>query len=198
MKKILRATAALSIGALTVLPAFAQETVTPRNPAQATNRSTASELDSVTQGANIRVSQLTGMSIQNAQGKSVGSINDLVLDANSGKVRYAAVTYGGFLGIGNKMFAVPFEAFKVQRNVDGDTVLVLNVTQQQLEGAVGFDENNWPNFGDQSITSELDKRYGIDRSMHNRSSTPGAAGANLNRNDIRNNIPRGDGVRGNN
>jgi sporulation protein YlmC with PRC-barrel domain len=198
MKKILRTTAALSLGALVALPAFAQESVTPRNPAQATNRSAAGQLDSVTQGANIRVSQLTGMNIQNAQGKSVGSINDLVLDANSGKVRYAAVTYGGFLGIGNKMFAVPFEAFKIQRNVNGDTVLVLNVTQQQLEGAVGFDENNWPNFADQSFTSELDKRYGIDRQMQNRSSTPGTPGVDRDRNDIRNSIPRTDGVPNNN
>ncbi len=78
------------------------------------------------------------MNLQNSEGQSVGEIKDIVLDAKSGKVRYAAVTYGGFLGVGNKMFAVPFGAFKVRQNPDdpadaGDYVMVLDVTQAQLK-----------------------------------------------------------------
>ena len=105
------------------------------------------------------------MNIENQRGDGVGEINDLVIDGNTGQVRYAAVTYGGFLGVGDKMFAVPFEAFKVRRQAGDadDYVLTLDVTQEQLEGAVGFDQESWPNFADRNLTSELDRRYGIDR-----------------------------------
>lgn len=177
MRRISTAISGIAIALLAVMasPALAQETTRDRNPADRdldrTNRAAAGQLDSVTRGANVRASKLIGMNIQNEQGKSVGEINDLVLDGNSGRVRYAAVTYGGFLGIGNKMFAVPFEAFKVrqERGDPDDYVLVLNVTQQQLEGAVGFDEDHWPNFADQKFTAELDKRYGVTRPMRDRS-----------------------------
>ena len=125
----------------------------------------ASQLDQKTSGPNVRVSQLIGSNIQNSQGENVGEIEDIVLDTTSGQVRYAAVTYGGFLGLGDKLFAVPFQAFKVQRQSadSNEYTLVLNVTQEQLEGAQGFNEDNWPNFADRSFTSEVDRRYGINR-----------------------------------
>ncbi|MFG0333812.1 MAG: PRC-barrel domain-containing protein [Maioricimonas sp. JB049] len=124
----------------------------------------AGRLDDKLSGANIRASQLIGMNIQNSQGEGLGEVNDIVIDAGNGRVRYAAVTYGGFLGLGNKMFAVPFGAFEV-RNEKGDSddyVLVLNVTQSQLEGAQGFNEDNWPDFGDRTFTDEVDRRYGVE------------------------------------
>ncbi len=122
-----------------------------------------SKLDTKTTGANIRASQLIGMNIQNDQAKSVGEVNDVVIDTSTGQIRYAAVTYGGFLGVGNKMFAVPFGAFKFQQDPDhrDKNILVLDVTQKQLEGSTGFDEDHWPNFADQKFTSELHKRYGV-------------------------------------
>ncbi|EMI46834.1 PRC-barrel domain-containing protein [Rhodopirellula sp. SWK7] len=142
-------------------------------------RNDAGRLDAKTRGTAIRVSQLMGLNIQNSQGESVGEINDIVLDSRTGKVRYAAVTYGGFLGVGNKMFAVPFEAFKVQVDPDeagdddidsDDYVMVLDVTQQQLEGQQGFDEDNWPNMADRRWAAELNERYNVnqDRDATNR------------------------------
>lgn len=123
-----------------------------------------SKLDPKTSGKNVRVSQLNGMNIQNAEGKSVGEINDIVINASHGKVQYAAVTYGGFLGVGNKMFAVPFKAFEIKQNPEEpeEQILVLNVTQQQLEGAQGFDEDHWPDFADPDFSKELHKRYRIE------------------------------------
>jgi sporulation protein YlmC with PRC-barrel domain len=123
------------------------------------------QLDEQTSGANVRASQLIGMDIQNSQGEDVGEIHDLVIDGNSGQVKYAAVSYGGFLGVGDKLFAVPFEAFKVRRQADDDEyMLTLNVTQQQLEGAQGFDDETWPDFANRDFTRDVDRRYGIDRS----------------------------------
>lgn len=143
-------------------------------PAAAQNQGNAGKLDEKTRGNIIRVSQLMGMNIVNRQGESVGEIKDIALDSASHKVCYAAVSYGGFLGFGNKLFAVPFEAFQVQVKGDAtsnrdrsltasDYVLVLNVTQEQLEGQEGFDQDNWPNLGDESLARALDKRYGVNR-----------------------------------
>jgi len=125
------------------------------------------KLDDKTKGASIRASQLMGQNIKNSNGDSVGEIKDLVIDA-SGKVRYAAVTYGGFLGLGSKLFAVPYEAFRVNQNPNDpndrdDYVLTLNVTKEQLDGAQGFDTDRWPDFADTKFTQELDRRYKIDR-----------------------------------
>jgi sporulation protein YlmC with PRC-barrel domain len=161
----------IATGLLLISTSHAQQGETrepPRNNfGQQTNRDGAQVgvLDERTRGANIRASQLIGMNIENAKGEGVGEINDLVIDGNSGRVRYAAVTYGGVLGVGDKMFAVPFEAFKVRRQAgdEDDYVLTLSVTQEQLEGAEGFDQENWPNFADRNFTSEIDRRYGIDR-----------------------------------
>jgi sporulation protein YlmC with PRC-barrel domain len=126
------------------------------------------DLDPKTSGTNVRVSKLMGQNIQNAKGESVGEIQDLVIDSSSGRVCYAAVTYGGFLGMGDKLFAVPFEAFTVTHNPDDPNnvdsyIMVLNVTKDQLEGSKGFDQDHWPNMADSTMIRDLDKRYGIDR-----------------------------------
>ncbi|MFO0790111.1 MAG: PRC-barrel domain-containing protein [Pirellulales bacterium] len=147
------------------------------------------KLDSQTSGANIRASQLIGANLENSNGDGVGEIKDLVIDGNTGQIRYAAVTYGGFLGVGSKLFAVPFEAFKVrqQKGDADDYVLTLNVTKDQLEGAQGFDTDHWPNFADPKFTSELDRRYGVDRSaLRSQDRSSHAAGTAENRNGTAN------------
>lgn len=137
----------------------------PRNSPIGSEPDKASRLDTVTEGSMVRASKLMGMNIQNSAGENVGKINDIVLDAQRGKVNYVAVTYGGFLGIGNKMFAVPFAAFKIRPNPSdrSQTVLMLDVTQKQMEGAVGFDEDHWPDFSDKKFQTELYDRYKVKR-----------------------------------
>lgn len=117
-------------------------------------------------GHMVRASQIIGHAIVNPQDEGVGEISDLVVDPNSGKIRYAAVTYGGFVGLGNKMFAVPWEAFECrQSGEDADEYKVmLDIRQEQLEEAEGFNEENWPNFADRNFTNKLDKRYKVERS----------------------------------
>jgi sporulation protein YlmC with PRC-barrel domain len=131
------------------------------------------KLDEKTSGATIRASKLIGTNIKNSSDENVGEIKDLVLDAMSGKVRYVAVRYGGFLGVGSKLFAVPFEAFHVRQTTSAlgnpEYVLTLDVTKDQLKGAQGFDNDHWPDFADTRFTQELDRRYNIDRSQTNSS-----------------------------
>ncbi len=123
-------------------------------------------VDDRTSGNMVRASKLIGMNLYNTNNENVGEIKDLVVDSRSGRIEYVAVTYGGFLGLGNKMFAVPFDAIKYEvpaNNADSNHRLILNVTKQQMEGAVGFDEDHWPNFADQNFTDELYRRYRIER-----------------------------------
>ena len=122
------------------------------------------KLDSTTTVPGIRASKRIGMKIQNSHKDSVGQIKDIVVDPMSTRIQYVAVTYGGFLGLGDKLFAVPMQAIKVQQDPDNHdrVVLVLDVTKEQMNGAEGFDESNWPNFADAKFSTELHRRYKIE------------------------------------
>lgn len=164
---IIRSIFTLALSAFLV-PAIglAQTTMQERQDADLHQHSAqAGKLDKTVSGNNVRASELIGMNIQNSQDENVGEISDIVLDTRSGKINYVAVTYGGFLGVGNSMHAVPYKALKFKADPDDtdSTLIVLNVTQEQLEGSEGFDENNWPNFADRSFTDAVDQRYGVDK-----------------------------------
>ncbi len=62
-----------------------------------------------------RVSTLESLKVHNRSGESLGKIKDLVVDARTGKISYAVLDFGGFLGIGDKWFAVPWHAFNMRR-----------------------------------------------------------------------------------
>ncbi|EXI73465.1 MAG: PRC-barrel domain protein [Candidatus Accumulibacter sp. SK-11] len=80
-----------------------------------------------------------------------------MLDLSNGTVAYAVLSFGGFLGMGDKLFAVPWHALKL------DTVnkrFVLNVEKERLRDAPGFDKGHWPNMADQSWAREIHSYYG--------------------------------------
>ena len=111
-----------------------------------------------------RASQILGMEVRNASNKQIGSVKDIVLDVTTGKVRYAAVSYGGFLGIGDKLFAVPWKTFACHKDSDGDFYLLLDVAEETLRSAPGFSEDKWPDFGNPKWSQEIDTYYLKDRS----------------------------------
>ncbi len=106
-----------------------------------------------------RASEILGMEVRNADNKQIGSVKDIVLDVTNGKVRYAAVSYGGFLGIGDKLFAVPWKTFACHKDKDGDFYLVLDVAEETLRNAPGFSEDKWPDFGNPKWSDEVDTYY---------------------------------------
>lgn len=157
---------ALALGATSTF-AVVQLAPADDDAIQTRGRSTVGALDNKTSGAVVRASQLMGANIHNNEGKSVGEINDVVLDARTGKVQYVAVSYGGFMGLGDKLFAVPFKAFQVKQNPNdpndpGDLALILNVTPEKLKGAQGFDKDHWPDFANTAWVQGLYKQYGVD------------------------------------
>ena len=101
-------------------------------------------------------SSLSGTSVRNGKGEDLGKIEDLMVDVNTGEVDYAVVSFGGFLGIGDKLFAVPLQAFRVDAN---DEELVLDETKERLENAPGFDKNNWPTDADHKWRNTVRSYY---------------------------------------
>jgi sporulation protein YlmC with PRC-barrel domain len=105
-----------------------------------------------------RVSKLEGLNVRNMQGEKLGTVNDLVVDIPTGKVAYAAVSVGGVLGVGDKLFAVPYNELKFDHGND-EMFFVLDMAKQKLEAAPGFDQANWPDFADPQWTAKIDKYY---------------------------------------
>ncbi len=103
-------------------------------------------------------SSLCSDRVKNATGDDLGKIEDLMIDLHSGRIAYAVLSFGGFLKMGNKLFAIPWEALKL------DTVkqeFVLHIDKSRLEQATGFDKDNWPNMADPTFGSTLYRQYGF-------------------------------------
>jgi sporulation protein YlmC with PRC-barrel domain len=101
----------------------------------------------------LKASELIGMSVQGTDGKKLGDIKDLVIDPEEGGVEYAVLEFGGFAGIGDKYFAVPWDALQLDQS---NKKLLLDVHKRELKDAPGFDKNNWPDLNlDQGLIYEF-------------------------------------------
>jgi sporulation protein YlmC with PRC-barrel domain len=109
-----------------------------------------------------RVDQVRGLPVRNLQGEELGEVEDVVIDLSTGKVRYAAMSFGGFLGVGDKLFAVPWMATTL-RYEDGEPFMVVDATKEKLEKATGFNKDAWPDFGSEKFAKDLDTLYGVNR-----------------------------------
>ncbi len=106
----------------------------------------------------LKGSDLIGMKVEGADGKKLGDIKDLVVDPMDGDIDYAVLDYGGFLGVGDKYFAVPWEAFKF--SPDGKKV-ILDVTKKDLKQAPGFDKKHWPDLSSRDQALVIYEFYGV-------------------------------------
>lgn len=88
-----------------------------------------------------RASNLIGYNVINSQGEDLGQVEDLMIGLNSGRVKYAVLSFGGFLNLGEKLFAVPLSS--MQFSLD-DEALIFDVSPERLEDAPGFDNDSWP------------------------------------------------------
>ena len=98
-----------------------------------------------------------GSKVVNAQKENLGRIEELVLDAGAGRIAYAVLSFGGVLGMDDKYFCIPWNAFHF--NVS-ENHAVLNVDKKQLMNAPGFDKDNWPNMADTTWGANIYKHYG--------------------------------------
>jgi sporulation protein YlmC with PRC-barrel domain len=99
---------------------------------------------------------LTGNAVVNLQNEDLGKIEHLMIDLERGRIAYAVLSFGGFLGMGDKLFAIPWSALAL------DTVekrFILNVNKELLKSAPGFDKDRWPNMADQAWGAQVFKYY---------------------------------------
>ena len=100
---------------------------------------------------------ITGDSARNRQDEKLGHIAELVIDLDGGRVNYAVLASGGFLGLGEKYFAIPWDLLTV--DTDNHDV-VIDVSKDMLENAPGFDKDNWPDIHDRSWVGDVYRYYG--------------------------------------
>jgi len=118
---------------------------------------TVSDLDNKRFRRVMSAGTLAGDRVRNAAGDDLGKIEEIMLDVPSGRVAYAVLSFGGFLGMGNKLFAVPWNALTID---EAEHQFILNVDKQVLESAPGFDKDNWPDMADPSWGSQIYSHYG--------------------------------------
>jgi len=107
----------------------------------------------------LSASTLIGDEIYNAAGEHLGELKEIMLDINTGQVAYAVLSFGGFLGMGNKLFAMPWEALTVDTE---RACFLLDVSREQLDHAPGFDKDNWPSAPDRTFITTVHSYYGYE------------------------------------
>jgi PRC-barrel domain len=100
-----------------------------------------------------------GENVYNSKGEKLGDIKEIMLDVENGRVAYAVLSFGGFLGIADKLFAVPWNALTLKLETL-DTRFLLDVEKERLESAPGFDKDDWPDMVDESWSDHVHSYYG--------------------------------------
>lgn len=84
---------------------------------------------------------IIGDKVLNTAGEQLGSIKELMIDLDEGLIAYAVLSFGGFLGFGDKLFAIPWEALTIDTE---NHAFILDIDKEVLENAPGFDKDHWP------------------------------------------------------
>ena len=105
----------------------------------------------------LSASTLSSDDVYNPKGEKLGSIKELMLDIESGKVCYAVLSFGGFLSLGEKLFAVPWSALTVDTE---NKRIVMDTNEERLKNAPGFDTDHWPNMADATWGKSVHAYYG--------------------------------------
>ena len=105
----------------------------------------------------VKTKEVIGSKVRNAKNEDLGKIEEIVLDKNSGNVRYAVLSFGGMLGMGDKLFALPWGTLKCDEE---NNCYILNVEKDSLKNAPGFSKDNWPNMADRVWGEKIHNFYG--------------------------------------
>jgi len=99
---------------------------------------------------------LEGDSVYNEADEKLGEITDIMIDVPTGRVAYAVMSVGGVLGIGDKLFAIPWQALTLDTE---NKCFRMDLSKELLKEAPGFDKDHWPTMADQTWAQELHEFY---------------------------------------
>jgi sporulation protein YlmC with PRC-barrel domain len=102
-------------------------------------------------------SSLSGDKVYNTKGEYLGTIEDFMLDLDSGRIAYAVLSFGGVMGMGKKLCAVPPKMLKLNEQ---DKCFTLDADKERLQRAPGFDRDNWPDMTKENFTTDIHAFYG--------------------------------------
>lgn len=105
----------------------------------------------------VSASKIIGEAVINHQKESLGKVHELVIDTDQGSMAYVVLSFGGFMGMGNKLFAIPWQAFEFSPT---EYKLILNVEKERLKNAPGFDPDKMPDFADRAWGEKVHSYYG--------------------------------------
>jgi sporulation protein YlmC with PRC-barrel domain len=100
---------------------------------------------------------LLGNDVYNSAEEDLGDIKELMIEMSTGRIAYAVLSFGGFLGMGDKLFAVPWEALRLDTE---NHRFVLDVDKETLKSAPGFDKDHWPSMADPTWAAGVHRFYG--------------------------------------
>ena len=103
-----------------------------------------------------KVTDLKGKKVTNDEGEKLGQIEEIVTDANTGRILYGVLSFGGFLGVGDKLFAIPWRSLRLADDGEG---FVLNVEKDRLKNASGFAKDRWPDFANEKFATTTYEFY---------------------------------------
>ena len=106
----------------------------------------------------LAASTLKGEKVVNGKREDLGKIEDYMIDLDNGRIAYCVLSFGGFLGMGNKLFMVPWKALTL------DTVnkqFILDVNKDTLKRAPGFDKDHWPDTTAPEFATDIYTFYGV-------------------------------------
>jgi sporulation protein YlmC with PRC-barrel domain len=99
---------------------------------------------------------LTGDDVRNGAGEKLGEITDIMIDVPTGRVAYAVMSVGGVVGVGAKLFAIPWSAMQLDT---ANKCFRLNVAKERFDEAPGFDKDHWPSMADQRWAEDVHSFY---------------------------------------
>jgi len=103
------------------------------------------------------VAEIIGADVESQTGDTLGTIETIMLDQDHGEVAYVVLSYGGFLGLGDKLFAMPWDIFRYNA---ADECFVVNVSKEALKSSPGFDKDHWPDMSDPTWETTIHNYYG--------------------------------------
>jgi len=102
-------------------------------------------------------STLIGDKVVNSRGEDLGKLEEIMIDMNTGRVRYGVLSFGGILGFGDKLFGIPFDQLELDTE---NKRIVCDIERDKLERAPGFDKHDWPTRS-REFSQEIDSYYGV-------------------------------------
>jgi len=104
-------------------------------------------------------STLDGTKVMSSDGEHIGKISDIMLDVRSGRIAYAVLAEGGFLGMGSKMHAIPWSALTLDTD---EKCFVVDIAAHRIKDEQGFDKDHWPTMADARWGTTVHQYYNRD------------------------------------